>query len=117
MRQGKANVDSVSIESATSRSRMYTEDVIQKAERLSNDTDKEQRLEKLECKCCFYVQGRIGGAAVTSRMCGICGDDMIFGSTNTDVICSKCAGENGLCKHCGGDMEMKVRRSKRSFQK
>lgn len=77
------------------------------------DTDnrKADRLTKGECRGCFYLQpSRIGGAAMSSADCPLCGDLIHSGSTNVNMLCKACAAERSLCTHCGGDMDCKVRR-------
>jgi hypothetical protein len=117
MNQSKKHIDATAIYRETENAKYYASDIITRANQLANDPDKVKRLEKNECPSCFYVHsGRMGGAACTTRPCGICEKDMRFGSTCTDVICADCAKTNGLCKHCGGDIEMKHRRKKRPFE-
>ena len=79
------------------------------AAEVQGDAKKPERQARLECKACFYG-GRLGGAAITSRACMSCGSKEFYSSTATDVLCKLCAANTGLCKHCGGDREMRVRR-------
>ena len=79
------------------------------AKALGYDARKNERLKRHECKACFYAS-RIGGAAMTTRPCMSCGSEEMYGSTATDVLCMDCATKHGLCKHCGGDLEMRTRR-------
>jgi hypothetical protein len=95
--------------SATERSKQQVQRWIDLAKRVEQDVDKPKRLERHECKACFYSQ-RVGGAAITSRKCMCCDTSQTYGSTNTDVLCVKCAKEHALCKHCGGDLELRERR-------
>ena len=73
------------------------------------DNRKEERLAQMECKACFYAE-RMGGASMTYRACMCCGSRELYGSTNTDVLCAPCASAGKLCKHCGGDLQMRSRR-------
>lgn len=76
------------------------------------------KLGDTECKFCrFIVPERNGGAAITMAECAICGKHMTFGNPNVDKLCPECAVENHLCKHCGGDVIMRHRRSKRAYEK
>lgn len=77
-----------------------------------NDSRRAERLKKHECKACFYIRGKLGGAAMTHRACGICGEDQLYSNTNTDVLCRDCAVKHNLCKHCGGDLDMRPKRRK-----
>ena len=79
------------------------------AEVVASDARKIKRLKRHECKACFY-SSRMGGAAMTTRPCMSCGSDEMYGSTATDVLCMECAAKHELCKHCGGDLEMRTRR-------
>lgn len=103
-------IDRVSITRRSQESRDLMEDVILKSERVSNDPDKKDRLEKCQCKSCYYLRGRIGGAAITNKPCDMCKEEQMFSSTCTDALCTKCAKDNDLCKFCGGDLHMRVRR-------
>lgn len=77
-------------------------------EMVVNDTKSAERKDALECRMCFY-DSKIGGAAMTNSNCVICDVDMTFGNTNVDALCTKCAKDHRLCKHCGADVELKNR--------
>ncbi len=94
---------------ATERAKAHAGEWIRHAEEVTNDARKQERLSSHECKACFY-SSRIGGAAMTSRPCMSCGSVEMYGSTNTDVLCRSCATQHELCKHCGGDLEIRTRR-------
>lgn len=94
---------------ATGRAKDYVQRMIEDAKEIEDDTRRKERIEAHECKACFY-SSRIGGAAMTSQACMSCGTDQMYGSTNTDALCMTCAMEHVLCKHCGGDLEMRTRR-------
>jgi len=111
MQQQKATIDSVSVTSATDMAISYAESIVQKALEFLRDDRKKERLVEVECKTCFYINNqRIGGAAMTSRPCGICDMPQMYGSTATDKLCLKCALEHQLCKQCGADVLMRPRR-------
>lgn len=93
----------------TAQAKQLVSSAIKRAERMANDTDKAQREEKQNCKACYYTS-RIGGCAITSQECMCCGKNEMYASTATDVLCRDCAKKHGLCKHCGGDIEMRERR-------
>lgn len=86
-----------------------------KVMRYNLDQDREKRLEKQECKYCYIIDPRIGGQAMTHSQCAICGGTIINSSTCVDKICKACAAEHSLCKHCGGDLEMRQNRRKFKF--
>lgn len=105
-------MDVVAMVSATGMACNFINDVLDRADRLRTDSARADRLAKQECKSCFYVAGKIGGAAMTNSSCGLCGKPLMFGSTCIDAICPECAKEHSLCKHCGGDLEMRIGRRK-----
>ena len=94
---------------ATERAKDYTKSILKQAEDITKDSNKKERIKRHECKACFYA-GRLGGSSMTTRPCMSCNVDVMYGSTATDVLCMDCAKLHSLCKHCGGDLEMRVRR-------
>lgn len=94
---------------ATEMARSRVKHVLELAEQISTDARKAERLARHECKGCFY-SSRLGGAAITQRACMSCAQMQTYGSTATDVLCMPCAQNGELCKHCGGDIEMRARR-------
>lgn len=116
MEQRKQVVDKVSIMRSNGRGNNAIKDTLERAQKITYDGDKKERVEACLCKACYYIfNHRMGGAAMTNRPCGICDTKMQFASTATDVICKGCAQENDLCKQCGGDMCLKDRRSPKPF--
>jgi hypothetical protein len=113
----KTNIDKVSIYRATDTAKSRINDIRKKLDNADNDVDKKERLEKSLCKHCHYIYNtRIGCAMMTSRECGICKEPQTYSSTATDPLCAPCAKNNGLCKRCGGDIDMKHIRKDRPFQ-
>jgi hypothetical protein len=96
----------------TNRSHDMFVDLIERAEKAKNDTDREARLIKQLCISCHYIRGRIGGAAMTTQPCACCLKPEMYGSTATDELCLSCADKHNLCKRCGGDIDMKRGRRK-----
>lgn len=113
----KSKVDACSVENATYRQQYYRDSTVKRAQQMTEDPDMVKRLEACECVVCHtgYGSGRIGGAMITTRLCGVCDAEMRFCSTCTDAVCLSCAKRLGLCKHCGGDIDLKQRRKKRDF--
>lgn len=105
----KRKIDKCFFVNQTGRSKGKVEKQIERANNMANDTRRDERIESCECVACFYTP-ECGGSAMSNRECGLCGRPIYSGSTNVDVICKQCAQENRLCKHCGGDIDMKVRR-------
>ncbi|MCL4525220.1 MAG: hypothetical protein M1492_01750 [Gammaproteobacteria bacterium] len=99
------------MESWTYQSKSRMDSIIKLARNLETDPEREQRAQKCLCRMCYYGS-RLGGAAIKSESCMCCGVVQTYGSTNTDALCLPCAQEMGLCKHCGGDRELRVKRRK-----
>lgn len=97
--------------SATEFAKSRVESIIKRAKEIELDTLKAERIKACECKACFYSD-RIGGAAITSRPCMCCNEMQHYGSTATNTLCKPCATKHDLCKRCGGDIELRVRRRK-----
>lgn len=115
MKYPAKKMDVVAMVQSTSRASYYVTDVLRRASKIKTDADRKFRLIEHECKSCFYISGKIGGAAMTNSSCGLCGRPMMFGSTCIDAICTECAKEHSLCKHCGGDLE--IRKGRRKWPK
>ena len=65
------------------------------------DKNKKDRKAKYLCRYCYYFSpDRIGGSAITNVVCACCDESMSFCNTCVDVVCSKCAGNYNICKHC-----------------
>lgn len=111
MEQSAKKIDNTTVQWATDMAIHYSKERIESSLRFMADKEKKERVAKGECAFCFYMRNeRIGGAAMTSRPCGVCGKDQMYGSTNTDEICLDCSKEHQLCKYCGGDIHMRARR-------
>lgn len=113
MKQRKANIDKSHIEFKTNMAKGHADSVIEFANKILHDPDQQNRQLASMCPVCYYSESRIGGAAITTRECGICETEMTFGSTSTDELCCECAKRNKLCRQCGGDVDMKHRRKPR----
>ncbi len=117
MKQRKEAVTRSTIASKNSRAKHQITSIIKRAEKLQADPDKQKRLDMNLCLCCYYANNpRMGGASMTQRPCGLCEQEMRFSSTATDVLCGSCATEQGLCKQCGADIELKNRQKKYPFE-
>jgi len=92
--------------------RRYKESIFKNTENIKKDPKKKDRYKNQECKICYYVIGRLGGAAITSTECTMCGTEMSFCNTCTDKYCIDCAKGFKLCRHCGGDIDDVNRRNR-----
>lgn len=95
---------------ACQRATAHVVRLMEKYRRTIEDPERTKRLAQQECPICYYIDGRIGGAAMTSTECGRCGKPMTFGNTCVDAVCFVCALACGVCHHCGADMDGKMRR-------
>jgi hypothetical protein len=107
MERSAKKIDAVSVMRATDFAKNYAQSTVEKGLLYLADPDKKTRL---ECPTCYYLLARIGGACMTTQPCGLCGTPQTYGSTATDALCETCARRDSLCKHCGGDLHMRVRR-------
>jgi hypothetical protein len=98
-----------SVASATLISSSRVKSAMKLAEKLRDDPDRERRLASHRCLACFYFTG-LAGQAFTQRDCGACGCSQTYPSTSTDALCMPCAQDRFLCKHCGGDLELRTDR-------
>lgn len=118
MNYPKATIDRVSIERNTYASGYYLEAVVDRADKMTQDLEAGKRKKESYCVMCYvpYGAGRVGGAACTSRECGLCDTIIHSGNTNIDMLCQPCAVENRLCRHCGADVDLRNRRKKRKYE-
>lgn len=111
MMSPRKKVDRYSYEWETGMAKAKEESMRARLAAFDADSDKPGRARKHECKCCFYLHSpRMAGQAFTKRQCGLCDEIVTHGNTNCPVVCDKCAALHGLCRNCGGDINMKVRR-------
>ena len=116
MRSKKAELTRSNMAWRSSTAKRWIANTIASANKLNEDTNKKERLEKALCKCCFYLSSGIGGAAMTSRDCAVCDKEMHFGSTNTDAMHIECAKKHELCSHCGADINLRETRKSYSWE-
>ena len=110
MELAKTKIDLDSVNNSTYRANYRKKSILEQAEQLTNDPEKEKRMEKHQCPICFYVSGRPGGSACSSRTCAFCEKELSSGNTCVDVLCIDCAKNYNLCVYCGGDVHLKSRR-------
>jgi len=105
-------MDRHSVDSSTYISRHHLAAIVKSALAADQDNDRVKRLQLSLCRSCHYFGNGIGGAAMTTRPCGICQTPVTYGSTCTDALCLNCAKKHSLCKHCGADRELRPHRRK-----
>jgi hypothetical protein len=96
---------------STNRARSQVDSIIAQARAMEQDEDQAARLARHFCKGCHYPR-RMAGQAFTNQPCACCAEPQTYSSTSTDNLCLPCAKEHSLCKHCAGDLEMRVGRRK-----
>lgn len=106
-------MDPYTLETATRMAKYRLEHYLDHYEKLTKDPKKKQRKSEQVCLVCYYTE-RIGGAAMTAQPCGNCKKTQWYGSTATNVLCQPCATTLKLCKQCGADIELKIRRKNKS---
>ena len=112
MRARQRVVDGHTVSQATWRAKQRILAVHRQSAFFNEDPERGIRLAKQECMFCHYAAGRLGGAAMTTAQCAICGKEKVFGNTCVDILCQDCAKKHSLCLHCGGDVDTKQRRNR-----
>jgi predicted RNA-binding Zn-ribbon protein involved in translation (DUF1610 family) len=105
--QSQLRLEDVNAATARAKDRILRLQV--QLEMLTLDPDRDDRRAAQACVVCYYGS-RIGGAAMTEANCRVCNTEMQFGSTAVDAVCPTCARTLQLCRQCGGDREMHLRR-------
>lgn len=118
MYRDKPKIDRASIERTTNEVASYVRALIERAEAIKDDAERHHRWDVSECVYCYgpYGADRQGSTCTVRMECGLCDKIVAFATSNFDLLCVECARKNGLCKHCGGDVDLKVRRKKRAFE-
>lgn len=116
MRAHRRKIDHETVSDWTSLGQDRLESLVKLATACLRDEEKSKRRKSGLCKLCHYEPSRIGGCGVTYAQCGLCDEMVSSGTGNIDVLCQSCAVANGLCKHCGADLEF-VNRRKRVLPK
>lgn len=112
----KQKIDRCSIERANGEAKGRIEYYVKKAELLTTDPDFAVRLAGQKCLSCHYLPG-LNGNAIQTVKCAICEATYMRDRLRGDPICSACAKENGLCRECGSDIDLKSRRKPYRFEK
>ena len=93
----------------------YIKSTLLLAKNLQEDPQKQQRIKNCMCLVCWYKAGGMHTNAGVITNCRSCNKDLQFGNGNIDAVCIDCAKDHKICKHCGADIEYKVRRKERVF--
>lgn len=109
MKREPSDFDQDFLISRTERAKRQVDSAIKRARSLEQDSDRDERLRRHLCKACHYFT-KLAGQAITTQPCSCCGVQQTYASTDTDIVCAECAQEHEICKHCGGDREMRTDR-------
>lgn len=109
MERNAPRFDRYLMESHTRIAIARVEEALRRARNIEEDAQKEPRLARQFCKACHYFT-RLAAQAFTTQPCACCGVSQTYSSSATDVLCMDCAKSHDLCKHCGGDLEMRTGR-------
>lgn len=85
-----------------------TTDFVKTCQKVVEDSSKDERIAKQQCRYCFY-NSRLAGQAFRNYSCQICEIENIWHNTATPKLCMTCAKEHGLCVQCGASMNEKRR--------
>lgn len=73
---------------------------------LATDARKEQRLAIHLCPCCYYQGASYSGQAFTAWKCILCATPGMYAITDVPLVCDTCSDSFGLCRGCGGTLDM-----------
>lgn len=93
---GRAKMTKLFMVNASYKAKDTVDAYIKLVDDMITDAKKEERLKKHECKACFYIRGRLGGAAITHRPCGICDEDQTY-CIQILMCFAKIAQRNTIC--------------------
>lgn len=94
------------------RNREQMDILIARAMSYLMDSEKSKRLHAGLCSCCFYKGSGLAGQAFTEWNCRVClKDQPSWPNTATPLACDKCSEKYKLCKTCGADLYLRVKRS------
>lgn len=103
-------IDLYAVQFQTTQMIIYVRGIIELAKNLAEDTDRVTRLKESLCPACYYSKdGVIVGQSFIRWNCGICQKEGCDGHP-MHSLCEACAMAHGLCKRCGADLDLKVRR-------
>lgn len=111
MEQRRRELTLDDVRNASYFNRRHLTEWIAQAERAFADLDRAKRMERHECRWCFYAKSsRIAGQAITTKPCDSCGEPQTYSSTATDRVCRPCAERLGICVLCAADIDLVDRR-------
>lgn len=73
---------------------------------LATDARKEQRLAIHLCPCCYYQGTQYAGQGFTEWECLLCETPGMYATTDVPLVCDTCSDSFGLCRSCGGTLDM-----------
>lgn len=102
--------DLCSVNHATGINKLHLDSLRRRLQKYDEDPRKDDRLKKGECRFCYYIRGKIGGAMITKKFCDACGIEVLYSSTCVGSVCIDCGSKHRICTHCGGDLNGRSRR-------
>jgi len=103
--------DLFALQMATSMAQTHAAEVRRTLDAFDSDAQQERRLERNECKRCFYLWQRVCGQAFTEYKCIACGSDERWHNTCCPKLCIPCAHRYRVCRRCTGDISMRKRKA------
>lgn len=79
-------------------------EILNYADKIKNDNEKEKRRDLQLCTVCMYEE-KGAFQAITNKQCAKCGEEMVFPSTHTHILCITCAKGTNSCRHCEAEMD------------
>ena len=104
-------LDLNAIQMATLYAQRHIEGTRKRLARAEIDDGRVARLAQRECVVCFYMRGGLAGQAFTDWKCNACGVDGNYPNTAVPRFCNACSDKFEICVRCGGDIELRQRRS------
>lgn len=102
-------INLATIASATGTARDAIGIALRRAEVFSADPERAERHSACLCPPCHYIS-RAACVTYHEVQCGLCDAVLRCRIGDEDALCPACARRVGLCRHCGGDIDAKVRR-------
>lgn len=78
---------------------------------VTEDPDRLVRIATDKCRMCHYSnRNTLAGSALTRFYCKICALPVWHHNTSVDCLCRGCSGHFELCRTCGADINLNLKR-------